>query len=83
MRANHTGETVVYSRAIFLSFWLTPSDSFSIRKSLTSCHKFCETRVSSDGAELVPNQIPPSALMQAFIGCGSVAVLVTIRVMSQ
>ena len=36
---------------------------------------------------MAPNQVPPSALMQAFrgcgFGCGSVAVLVTIRDMSQ
>ena len=28
--------------------------------------KPCETRVNIQGAELAPNQVPPSALMQAF-----------------
>jgi len=47
----------------------------------------CEIRVTVGEAEIVENQIPLSALMQAFpgcgFGCGSVAVLVTIRKMSQ
>ena len=47
----------------------------------------CEIRVTVGEAEIVQNQIPLSALIQAFpgygFGCGSVAVLVTIRKMSQ
>jgi hypothetical protein len=47
----------------------------------------CEIRVTVGEAEIAQNQIPPSALMQAFhgcgFGCGSVAVLVTIRDMSR
>jgi hypothetical protein len=47
----------------------------------------CEIRVTVGEAEIAQYQIPPSALMQAFLGCGfgcgSVAVLVTIRDMSQ
>jgi hypothetical protein len=54
---------------------------------LTFYGKPYETRINIQGAELAQNQIPPSALMQAFLGCGfgcgSVAVLVTIRDMSQ
>jgi len=47
----------------------------------------CEIRVAIGEVEIPQNQIPPSALMQAFLGCGfgcgSVAVLVTIREMLQ
>jgi hypothetical protein len=47
----------------------------------------CEVRTNIGEREMAPNQIPPSALMEAFLGCGfgsgSVAVLVTIRDMSQ
>jgi hypothetical protein len=47
----------------------------------------CEVCANTGEAEKAPNQIPSSALMQAFhgcgFGCGSVAVLVTIRDMSQ
>ena len=76
-----------YSRAIFHSFPLTQSHSFSGHKSLTFYHNTCGTRVGVKGAELTSNQIRPSALMQVFrgrgFGCGSVAVLVTIRDMSR
>ena len=76
-----------YSRAIFRSFHLAQSHSFTWRKPLTFWRKVCEIRVSIEGSELAPNQIPPSALMPALLGCGfgcgSVAVLVTIRDTSQ
>src|ERR1022692_1025373 len=50
-----------YSRAIFRSFCLTQSHSFSGCKSLIFCCEICEARVSIEGAELASNQIPPSA----------------------
>lgn len=51
-----------YSRAISRSFPLTQSHSFSPRKSWTFLNKSYETRASLEAAELVQDQIPPSAL---------------------
>jgi hypothetical protein len=42
-----------YSRAIFRSFRLTQSHSFSVPNSLTFWHKTCATRVSIEGVDSV------------------------------
>jgi hypothetical protein len=46
----------------------------------------CELRGTVEEGGIPQNQMPPSALMQAFhgcgFGCGSVAVLVTVRDMA-